>query len=76
MDRRKTPVAAAVALWQADECQAGVFGIVLARKLHMQKATVWRHLARAEVKPGRHFLTNNGCLVIEVTVPSAAPRTA
>jgi len=52
-----------VSAWLAEEYQAGANAIDLARKYNLHRATVWRHLARAGVQTGKHFLTDNHQLV-------------
>jgi len=65
--KARTSVAPGVALCLAEEYEAGASAAELARKYGISKATVWRHLARAGVETGRHFLAKNERLVIEVT---------
>jgi len=73
--KAKSPVAPGAALCLAEEYQAGVRAIDLAHKYHMHKSTVWRHLARAGVRTGQHFLASNKRLVIEVTALRTAGLT-
>jgi DNA-binding IclR family transcriptional regulator len=64
-----------VSLCLAEEYEAGTSVAALAKKYNMHKSTVWRHLSRAGVETGQHFLANNERLIIEVHALRAAGLT-
>jgi DNA-binding IclR family transcriptional regulator len=64
-----------VSLSLAEEYEAGPSAAALARKYNMHKSTVWRHLARAGVETGQHFLVKNERLIAEVKKLRASGQT-
>jgi DNA-binding IclR family transcriptional regulator len=64
-----------VSLCLAEEYEAGTSAVALAGKYNMHKSTVWRHLARAGVETGQHFLAKNERLIAEVRSLRAAGLT-